>query len=120
MVFPITMAIRPDLSLAAAIRAINECSLMVQVSSFFKTAGTFLLALIKNYSMDKSTNIPGSHAKDQDNIGYENTRRRNDSDEKEMDRIETTDTDKDEDAPVNVSFTKDSKTEDGNKKDDDE
>ena len=70
--------------------------------------------------MDKSTNIPGSHAKDQDNIGYENTRRRNDRDDKEMDRVETTDTDNDEDDPVNVSFTKDSrKPEDGNKKDDD-
>ena len=69
--------------------------------------------------MDKSTNIPGSHSKDQDNIGYENTRRRNDSDEKEMDRIETTDTDNDEDDPVNVSFNKDTgKAEEGKGKND--
>jgi hypothetical protein len=47
--------------------------------------------------------------KDQDNIGYENTLRRNDSDERELDRLETTDTDNDEDDPVDVSFDEDIK-----------
>ena len=44
----------------------------------------------------KSNNPKASQGKDQDNIGYENTEKRTDRDDKEMNRLQTTDTDNDE------------------------
>ena len=45
---------------------------------------------------NKKSTKPASDGKDQDNIGYENTERRADRDDREMDRLQTTDTDNDE------------------------
>jgi hypothetical protein len=51
--------------------------------------------------MDKNKK---ANAADQDNIGYENTERRTDRDDREMNRLQTTDTDNDEEKPVDVKF----------------
>ena len=45
---------------------------------------------------NKKKGMPASDGKDQDNIGYENTERRADRDDREMDRLQTTDTDNDD------------------------
>ena len=59
--------------------------------------------------MDKNKK---ANAADQDNIGYENTERRTDRDDREMDRLQTTDTDNDEEKPVDVKFENDEEEED--------
>ena len=55
--------------------------------------------------MDKNKK---ANAPDQDNIGYENTERRTDRDDREMNRLQTTDTDNDEGKPVDVKFENES------------
>ena len=52
---------------------------------------------------------PASEGKEQDNLGYENTRKRADRDDREPGRLETTDTDNDEDDPKDVKFSEDIK-----------
>jgi hypothetical protein len=47
---------------------------------------------------------PSSQGNDQDNIGYENTEIRTDRDDRENNRLQTTDTDNDEKKPVDVHF----------------
>ncbi len=47
---------------------------------------------------------PASEGKEQDNIGYENTQKRADRDDREPGRLETTDTDNNDDDPRDVEF----------------
>ena len=54
----------------------------------------------------KQENTPSSEGKEQDNIGYENTEKRSDRDDREPARLQTTDTDNDEGKPVDVKFEK--------------
>jgi hypothetical protein len=64
--------------------------------------------------MDKKNNK--ANAPDQDNIGYENTERRTDRDDREMNRLQTTDTDNDEGKPVDVKFENEKEEEDDEEK----
>ena len=50
---------------------------------------------------------PSSQGKDQDNIGYENTEKRTERDDRENDRLQTTDTDNDENKHPDVHFKED-------------
>ena len=59
----------------------------------------------------KAKKSPANHP-DQDNIGYENTETRTDRDDREMNRLQTTDTDNDEGKPADVEFSDDQKEKD--------
>ena len=56
---------------------------------------------------DKKNQTPSSQGKDQDNIGYENTEQRTDRDDRQMDRLQTTDTDNDEGKKPDIAFEDD-------------
>jgi hypothetical protein len=64
---------------------------------------------------NKKANISGQ-GKDQDNIGYENTERRADRDDREMNRLQTTDTDNDEGKIPDVSLENEDAEEDDEEK----
>jgi hypothetical protein len=66
---------------------------------YMRGNGTLILIIFKKDHMNKDKNQanPKSQGANQDNLGYENTETRTDRDDKEMDRIPSTDTGDEED-----------------------
>jgi hypothetical protein len=84
----------------------NRELLQEETSYHFNRKLACLFSMIIKKLMDKNSNTE-NRGKAQDNIGYENTKKRNDKDDREMNRLQTTDTDNDEDEPVNVQYSED-------------
>ena len=64
--------------------------------------------MAKSHRKDKKKNV-------QDNMGYENTKKRNDSDDREIDRVETTETGNNEGPTENEDDSAGLRSESGSK-----